>query len=619
MGGFVRDGFYIALAVVWALVQVRPMFAQSNASSREGEKLFAGHCMKCHGNPDAEQRAPAPATLMKLTPERIMSAITTGVMRGQAESLTDAQKRSIAEFLGGRAPGSAISGDARTMANRCKPNPPIGEPGSSPNWNGWGSDLNNSRFQSVGAGLSPNDVRRLRLKWAFGFPGGIDAYGQPTVASGRVFVGSDSGFVYSLDANSGCVYWSFRADSGVRSAISIGPVRGRNPARYALYFGDLKAIVYALDAQTGRLFWKVRVDDHILAHIEGSPAVYRGRLYVPVSSWEETASADSHYPCCTFRGSVVALDINTGHKIWKTYTIPEPPKRIRTNSVGEQLWAPAGGAVWSTPTIDAKLAALYIGTGDAYTEPAPETTDAIMALSLENGKVLWVAQETKNDSFVSGCGNPGSPFATVGSENCPKELGPDYDFGSSPILRTLPAGHRILLAAQKSGYVYALDPDHKGAPMWKQGFADKPPTARGLFVFGGAADNQSVYLPMTTGGIIAVQIKSGERRWLTPVEPAPTSDPRRPGASAAASAIPGVVFSGGWDGVLRAFSTVDGQLIWQFDTVKEFTTVNGVPGKGGSMGGPGPTIAGGLVFVGSGYTGLRNGMPGNVLLAFGPE
>jgi polyvinyl alcohol dehydrogenase (cytochrome) len=298
---------------------VAPAFGQTSENVRAGQSLFADHRLTCHGNADAGQRTPDPSALMQLTPEAIVSVITTGVMREQAKDLTDAEKRNIAEFLGGRAPGLADSGDGKTMVKHCTSNPPSGDPQAGSAWNGWGADLNNSRFQTAQrAGLSTEEIPQLTR--AFGFPNGIDAYGPPTVASGRVFVGSDTGSVYSLNANTGCIYWSFRTDSGVRSAI--GPVKGRS--------------------------------------------LYGGRLYVPVSSLEENASADSHYPCCTFRGSIVALDSNTGRQIWKTYTISEPLNRTRKNSVGVQLWAPAGGAIWSSPTIDVKRQALYVGRGDAY-------------------------------------------------------------------------------------------------------------------------------------------------------------------------------------------------------------------------------------------------------------
>jgi polyvinyl alcohol dehydrogenase (cytochrome) len=489
-------------------------------------------------------------------------------------------------------------------------------PAAGAAWNGWGADITNTRFQSAAAaGLSAKQVPQLKLKWAFGFPNGVHTYGQPTIAAGRVFVGSDTSFVYSLDAAAGCIYWSYLSQSGVRTAISIGPVPGQGDARYAAYFGDERANVYAVDAATGGLLWRVLVDDHPLAHITGAPTLYGGRLYVPVSVAEETVSSNLHYPCCTFRGSVVALNANTGQQIWKSYTIAEKPKPVRKNSLGTQLWGPAGAAVWVSPTIDVKRHALYVGTGDSYTEPAAKTSDAIVAFDMDTGKMLWSFQDTKNDTWMHGC-EPERP-----GENCPKEVGPDWDYGASPILRTRPDGSQILVASSKSGNVVGLDPDRKGAVIWKTSLAEKQPGTRGLIVFGGAADEQSAYFALNqVRAVAALQLATGERKWVAPVTM--EDFPGRPfvfGGSAAVTAIPGVVFTGGWDGVLRALSTEDGRVMWEYNTMKEFETVNGVTAKGGSMGAPGPTVAGGMVFVGSGYVGAIGGFPGNVLLAFSPE
>jgi polyvinyl alcohol dehydrogenase (cytochrome) len=587
-------------------------------TSNAGMRLFEQHCASCHGDSSAGQRAPDLAVLMKLPPEEIVSALTIGSMSGVAQGLTDAEKRIIAESLGTRQTGAAASGDAQSMSNRCASNPPLPDPATGPQWNGWGVDSANSRFQQAkDAGMYPDQVPRLKVKWAFGFPNGI-AYGQPAIASGRVFVGSNNGYVYSLDAATGCVYWSFRAGPGVHTAISIGPLKEKIPRKFAIYFGDMRANVYALDAANGELFWKTRVDDHPLAHITGAPTLYEDSLYVPVSSSEEGRSADPHYSCCTFRGSVVRLNAATGLRMWKTYSISESPMPARKTSVGTQLWEPAGAAIWNSPTIDPKRHALYVGTGDAYTEPASKMSDSIMALDLKTGRILWSVQGTDRDTWIRGC-------ESSASENCPKHLGPDYDFGSSPILRTLPNGHRILVAAQKSGNVMAYDPDHQGALLWKTNIAETPPSVEGLIVFGGAADEQSVYFPLTTGGAAALELSSGKLKWVKRFE-IPGEDasgkPRPYGETAAGSAISGVFFSGGWDGILRALSTTDGAVIWQYNTVRKFETINGITGAGGSMGGPGPVIAGGMLFVGSGY--LSNPGPGeayagNVLLAFDPE
>lgn len=574
-------------------------------------RLVEERCTVCHRRtggqrpPDVEG-APPFSTLQKMTPESIYRALTTGSMRVHTEDLTDQEKGVIAEYLSGHALGSEESGDARLMPNQCRNTPPMRDLAVGPAWNGWGVDTTNGRFQQA-AGLSADQVPRLRLKWAFGFPGASSVYGQPTIAGGRIFIGADTGYVYSLDAETGCVHWSFVAQAGVRTAIDVGSVNGEGSGRHAIYFGDTRANVYGVDAVTGALLWKVKVEEHPLAVITGTPTLHEGRLYVPVSSREEAAGASPNYPCCTFRGSLVALDAKTGRQIWKTYTIPDSPKPVRKNSKGTQLWSPAGVAIWSSPTIDVKHRAVYVATGDAYTKPAGSTSDAIMAIDMDTGKVLWVVQDTEDDAWLVGC-------AQEPTENCPEDLGPDYDFGAPPVLRTLPDGRRLLVAAQKSGLVFAHDPDRQGALVWTARLVKT--LALGEMTFGGAVDDQLAYFGLKSGGVTAVRLTTGERKWFTPVA-VPETPPRGP--TAALTAIPGVVFSGGWDGVLRAFSTDDGRLLWQYPTLREFVTVNGVTAKGGSMGAPGPTIAGGLVLVGSGYVGMRDGTPGNVLLAFSVE
>jgi len=500
-----------------------------------------------------------------------------------------------------------LAQDAASMPNRCAANPGLGDIASKPSWNGWGAGISNTRRQGAGAAqLTEPRLTQLKLKWAFGFPGAKAVYGQPTVVAGRVFVGVDTGYVYSLDAATGCVYWSFHADAGVRSSVSVG--RSEKPGESLAYFGDLKGSVYALNAATGAQVWKVSVDPHPLAHITGAPQLYEDRLYVPVSSGEEGAAADPTYQCCTFRGSVAALDAQTGHMIWKTYIIPDAPKATTKNAKGTQQFAPSGGGVWNSPTIDPKRRALYIGTGDAYTPPAAKTTDAIVALSLADGKMLWSVQDTPGDAWVVGC------IRDTDKENCPKNAGPDYDFGSSPMLLDLPNGKSVLIAGQKSGNVWAHDPDRKGAVVWKTAVFSKPPEAQGQIVWGGTADDAAAYFGLNSGGIVSLALDNGERRWRSPMQPA---EGRKAGEDAAISSIPGYIFSGGWDGILRILSSRDGKVVWSFDMAQEFKTVNGVPAKGGSMGSAGPTIAGGMVFAGAGYPGVQNGANGNVLLAFG--
>jgi polyvinyl alcohol dehydrogenase (cytochrome) len=421
----------------------------------------------------------------------------------------------------------------------------------------------------------------------------------------------------------------FQADSPVRTAISIGPLG----ARWAAYFGDQGAQAYAVDAATGALLWKVRVEEHPAAMITGAPALYDGRLYVPVSSYEEVTGASPTYECCKFRGGVTALDAVTGKQIWKSYTIPDAPHPVRKNKRGTQLWGPSGAAVWSSPTLDLKKRAVYVTTGDSYSDPPARTSDAFVAFDMDTGKMLWSRQMTVGDAFTVGC--PAGP-------NCPEANGPDFDFGSSPSLVDLPNGKRALVAGQKSGMVHAVDPDQQGEVLW-QTRVGKGGSLGGV-QWGSATDGRNVYValsdfssamargpepganktifgvyfkadPKAGGGMFALNLATGERAWYTPPPGCGEKVGCSPAQSAAVTAIPGAVFSGALDGHLRAYSTNDGRIFWDVDTAIDYTTVNGVKATGGSIDGPGPVVAGGMLYVNSGY-GYLGGMPGNVLLAF---
>ena len=578
-------------------------------------RQFEERCATCHRNAGVAraagaEQAPDIATLQKMAPETVYAAITSNPIPAHAVDVPDNIKRGFAEFVGGRKLGSIPAGAAKSMPNQCAGSSRLADPATGAAWNGWGVDATNARFQTAkAAGVTAAQVPSLKLKWAFGFPSAASMYGQPTVAAGRIFIGVDTGYVYSIDAKTGCVYWSFQAAAGVRNAINIGPVKGHGSTAYAAYFGDLRGNVYALDAATGMPLWIVSVDPHPLAAVTGAPTFYKGRLYVPLASREEAAGGGLDYPCCTFRGSLVALNADTGKQVWKTYIIPDEPKPTRKNSRGVQLFAPSGAGLWASPTIDESRNAIYLGTGDAYSKPpVPNTTDAVMALDLDTGKVRWAVQHTANDAWLVGCevNNP--------SENCPTDIGPDYDFGSASIMRTLPDGRTIVVSGQKSGEVFAQDV-RDGALLWKATLVDK--LARGEINFGGAADDRQAYFGTRSNGISALDLRTGERKWVAKI--APFTPPRQVGQTAALTVIPGVVFSGGADGVMRAFAASDGRQVWEYDTLRDFTTVNGVAAKGGAMGAPGPTVAGGMIFVGSGYTGLGNGRGGNVLLAFGLE
>ncbi len=601
-------GVAAAFAAAFLLVAFSPGYAQPP----DGAALVAAKCAACH-NGSADARAPALDALRGRSPDAIVDALTGGSMRYQGLSLSGAERRAIAEYLAGR----KMRGDTLgARVGRCEPTPPLADPWAGALWNGWGPTVENTHFQPAAeAGLAAADVPRLTLKWAFGFPDTTSAWAQPTVAGGRVFVGGQNGTVYALDAKTGCIAWTFTAKGGVRTAVSIGPRRGSGvQATYAAYFADQKGYVYAVGASSGRLLWSRKIDDHPLVRLTGSPTLHNGRLYVPTSSYEEVGRPPG-YPCCTFRGSLVALDARTGRVVWKAYPIAQPPKLMAKTADGRELWGPSGGAIWAAPTIDAKRGAVYVGVGNTYSGPAQPATDAVVAFDLKTGKRRWARQMTAND--VYGC--------RAGDANCGDRSGPDFDFGASPTLARLPDGRDLIVIGQKSGIAYALDPDGRGKIVWQ--YRAGKGSALGGIEWGAAVDQDQAYFPVadiynpTPGGLHAVTLATGERVWYTPPPPPKCGAMTRgcSGAqSAAITAIPGIVFSPSMDGAVRAYDTRTGAVVWEFDTNREFDTINGVAAKGGSMNGPAPTVAGGTLYVNSGY-GAFGSRPGNVLLAFGVE
>jgi polyvinyl alcohol dehydrogenase (cytochrome) len=490
----------------------------------------------------------------------------------------------------------------------------------SAQWNGWGRGPENTRYQPEPA-IRATDVPKLALKWAFGFGGAPTGGGAPTIVDGRVFVASSSGRVYSIDAKSGCTYWTFDAAAGVRTTISVvelaarrmppapkaaGQKKGRRKMTNAhlemprvpsaAFFGDDRGAVYALDAEKGTLLWKTPVDTHPAARSVAAPTLYKDRLYVAVASNEADAAKEKTYACCTFRGSVAALDVASGRLVWKTFMVSEEPKPS-TAEGGIQQFGPAGVPIVAAPTVDVGRGLLYVATGDSYNPKAQPLADAVVALDLEEGKVRWAKQLTAPDGGAS-------------------------EFWSAPVLRALANGK--LLAGQRSGIVYGLDPDRAGEILWQTQLPDGK--SSGAVGWGTAADHHDVFVPLSgpdaaevSGSLVALDIKTGAKRWQTE-SPAPAcawgadAAPCSHGQVQAVTVIPGVVFSGSLDGHLRAYSTNGGQILWDYDTAKDFITVNHVTAAGGSLDGGGPTIVNGVVFVNSGGSG--RGQAGNVLLAF---
>ena len=582
--------------------------------SPDGAAVFARACAGCHA--DGQTSAPTPATLRTLSAESILNALTNGRMQQQGSALSADERRAVALFTAGRGPRDTIAATA-AIDNTCKTAAPMADAATSPGWNGWGNGSANTRFASNG-GLTAADLPKLKLKWAFGYSGVSAARAQPALAGGRLFVASENGEVHALDPKTGCTHWTCKALGGVRTGLTVGPYKSASASGQAVFFGDTRANAYAVEAQTGRLVWMRKVDDHTAAALTGTPAFHAGRLYVPVQGLnEEGTGGRGGYQCCTFRGSLVALDANTGGVVWKTYTVDEPQPRAK-NAQGVQMWGPAGGGIWSAPTIDAKRGVVYVGTGNGYADPPQRLTDAVVAMDLATGRVRWVQQMTSGDSWTMGCQpkNPDNPA-------CPGTLGPDFDFSASPSMAEV-NGRELLVLPQKSGVAFALDPDKDGAIVWQRRIGQ----GSGLGgQWGGAVDRTQAYFGVSDmissnpGGMRAVNLATGEIAWSVPPQKALCGEPVRTcrtSQGAAVTVIPGAAFSGSLDGGMRAYSTADGTILWTFDTNREFQTVNGVKALGGGLDGPGAIVSGGMIYFNSGYGGFV-GNPGNVLLAFGVE
>ena len=609
---------FLGVAIIVTTLAAGLIAAQmASAQTVSGAGVYQQRCAQCHENA-AANRAPSRDALQKMPASRILRTLDFGLMMGVAYPLTREERTAVANYLGTKGPEPGPPPAAFCSAGR---NPLSAE--SAGNWNGWSPSPTNTRFQPAG-GITREQVSKLKLKWAYGFAGDVTAFAAPTVLNGTVFVGSAGGVVQAVEARTGCLHWTFQANGPVRSAI----VAVANGSDYSLLFGDQIGWFYSLDAKTGHLVWKHRLDEHEGTRLTGAPAVYQGVVFVGAASWEESRAVEPHYECCTFRGSVTALRVTDGSQVWKTYTI-DPPKKMRVNTVGVQQWGPSGAPVWSAPTIDPKRGAVYVTTGDNYSSPTTATSDAVMALDIATGKIRWFQQTTPNDAYTTACREHGA--------NCPEENGPDYDFGSSALLLSLAGGKDILVVGQKSGVVYGLDPDQKGKIVWQTRVGQGG--RNGGVQWGMASDGQAVFAavsdlagvlnfqgpvggakfdPAKGGGLTALRPADGNKIWFA--APHPCDPPRTgcsPAQSQAVTAIPGVVFCGSVDGHLRAFAAEDGKVLWDFDTAKNFTAVNGVEAKGGSLDGAGPVVAGGMLFVNSGYP-RTGGMAGNVLLAFAP-
>ena len=597
------------------------VFNIASGATRSGEAVYQAECAQCHDQ--GAPRMPSKARLRERSTQSIVQALESGSMRVVGTfNLNGPERVAVAEYLTGKPLGSEWAGDD---SQYCASNAwDTHAAKSQARWEGWGNGAENTRFQPQhAAGMDASEVADLELAWAFAFPGETIAESQPTLYGGRIFVGSRSGRVYALDAKTGCVHWTFDAAAPVKTSVLLVP----NGDNIGAYFSDLAGTTYGVNAVDGAQLWRAKVEPHPTARIMGSPQIANNQLLIPLTSTESYLAADVNFPCCKFRGNIVSVDPANGKINWRFYTVPEA-KQTGTNANGVKTFGPAGATVWSAPSYDQKTGRIYIGTGENYSNPPTATSDAILAVDINDQNLAWRFQGLSGDAWNMSC-------TTDNPLNCPTDSGPDFDFGSSPILATHISGKRILIGAQKSGFVHALDPDAGGKLLWQRQIAKGG--VLGGIEWGPATDERNVYVAIADigwqsedlmlpdlspdatagGGLVALDLLSGDIVWEAPGIECGDRPKCSPAQTAAVTAIPGVVFSGSISGHLRAFDTASGAVIWAFDTAQTFTTVNGADGRGGALDATGPIVANGMLYTTSGYS-KWGGLPGNVLLAFKP-
>jgi polyvinyl alcohol dehydrogenase (cytochrome) len=596
----------------------------------QGRALYQKACASCHENPD--MRTPEPSALEAMSAELLMSSLTQGKMKDQAAGLNRRERRDLVRYLTRNTDNSsaweqdiACDSDYAAISGR------------SMMVRGWGYDTHNSRHQPAEfAGLEAKDLPGLELAWAHGFPGTTEMRTQPVLTDTTVYVGvSGTQSVYAFDLASGCLRWAHRSPAPIRSALAYDQYPdGRLPV---LYYGSVDGSVTLVNATDGSTLWSKSVKLDATTTLTGTPVQYGGKLYVPLSNFEVGAARRPGYECCKGRGGVTALDMKTGDTLWTWHSTAAAENTGKKNSAGTPLWGPSGAPVWTTPAIDEKRNVLYIGTGENYSQPATDTSDAIIALDLNTGEEVWKFQALVGDAYNMDCS---SWMMGKDGPNCPQNSGPDFDFGASVIIARDNEGKDILLAGQKSGDVWALDPDKKGAVRWQTNLSNGTPV--GGVHWGMAAVGDTLFVPIADPewpisgwsykpqpGVSALDISTGKIKWQyrasrdCKLNASDFVDGRHKekwpqchymyGFSGAALGLDDVVLAGALNGKLFAFDPEDGAVLWTYDSKRPYQTLNGVEAHGGALDNAGYAVGGGHLVLQSGYSYI-NQMPGNVLL-----
>ncbi|HEY0960899.1 MAG TPA: PQQ-binding-like beta-propeller repeat protein [Pseudomonadales bacterium] len=586
-----------------------------------GQQVYDSTCATCHDNPEATKSPPLD-TLKRMGPRAVSYALTNGKMKAQAAGLSPQQVDDVVSYLS----ATANVDNSWIAANTC-PSERMDVDTAPVHIGQWGFDARNHRHLTAEqAGLTTEQLGKLELAWVMAFPSTANMRAQPVVVGDTMYLSIvDSGQLFALDVGgaSPCVKWVYEHDVPLRTALGYHTYGDRN----VLLFADAAAHVLMMDAVTTEVLWNATVKVTSVSNVTAMPVLFEDKVFVPISSGELNMGAAPDYECCTSHGAVVALNADDGERLWVYHTM-EDAKPTTVSRVGTQQWGPSGAPIWTAAAVDAKRRLIYVGTGENTSAPATDTSDAILAIRMDDGSLAWKYQTTPNDIFLTGCMNdPEGP-------NCPPEtsINKDWDFGAGLMLANRTDGSDLVIAGQKNGVVWAFNPDN-GELVWETKVG--PGGAMGGVHWGMAFDGKSrLYVPnnMSTGptadgeepGLHALDIDTGNILWSYLHKPdcsgeRATNIPsceRNYGMSAATLLVDGAVIQGANDGFVKIFDAQRGEPLFTFDTARPFDTVNGVEGKGGAIDNANMIAANGMLFVQSGY-GLM-GVPGNVLLAFKP-
>jgi polyvinyl alcohol dehydrogenase (cytochrome) len=592
--------------------------ANTNAA---GQAIYDKTCATCHGKPELT-KAPPIDTLKKMGPRAVSYALTNGKMKLQGSSLSPQDLDNVVSYLS----ATTDVDNSWIAAHTCKAEQQQVSTGT-PTVGQWGIDAHNNRhLTATQAGLSTKDMGKLELAWSLAFPQTANMRSQPVIVGNTMYLAIvDSGQLFALNIGgaSPCVQWVYEHDVPLRTALGYHTLAD---GRHVLLFADAATHVMMMDAVTAEVLWTSTVKVTSVSNVTAMPVLFEDKIFVPISSGELNMGAAPEYECCTSHGAVVALNASNGERLWVYHTMADA-KPTNVSKVGTQQYGPSGAPIWTAAAIDEKRRLIYVGTGENTSAPATDTSDAILAVRMDDGSLAWKYQTTPNDIFLTGCVNdPSGP-------NCPPatSINKDWDFGAGIVLAKKPNGTELVLAGQKNGVVWALNPDN-GELVWNTKIGGGG--AMGGIHWGMAYDGKTVFTAnnMSTGptsdevspGLFALDVNTGNITWKYLHKPDCSGNRQQEirtcgsnyGMSAATLLVDGAVVQGANDGFLKVFDSNSGEPIFTFDTAKSFKTVNGVQGHGGAIDNATVTAANGMLFVQSGY-GLM-GVPGNVLLAFKP-